>query len=281
MNVRTLFNGLFCCVLLASCGDKVVEQIADNTLEYTTISGTILELKDSIFDTKVVSNEYVGEKGLITFESELEFIDKKAFLENSNLRSINLPATLKMIGDSAFMGCTSLKEIRFASEPQLTTLGTVAFGYTALDSINLPESITQFEDRILMGCKNLKKITGKFSNASHNAMVYEGRLLAVATSGLNEFVVEEGIINIVRGTFADLDVEVVRMPETLERIGQHAFDGCNSLKEVYFISKRAPFMSKSSFSFENGLKLHIPSKYDYSKNSDWEKVIKDGNVVKY
>ena len=281
MRVKSILNFMLCGVLLSACGGKS-DQIANNTLEYTTVSGSAIELKDSIFDTKVVSNEYVEGRGVITFEKELEFIDNKAFLDNADLLSVNFPGTLKLIGDSAFAGCKSLKEVKFAAESQLTTLGTVAFGYTALDSINFPESIKQFEDRLLMGCKNLKKITGKFSNVAQNAMVYEGRLLAVALNGISEYEVEEGITNIVRGTFADQDIAVVRMPESLERIGQHAFEGCNNLKEVHFTSQRAPFMSKSSFNFDNGLKLYIPGKYDYSKISDWAQVIKDEEkVLKY
>ena len=78
----------------------------------------------------------------------VESVAKKALLENTKTTQINLPGTIKSIGERAFYNCTNLTAV---TAPQKSDLG-----YT---SNSLPESLTTMGEYAFGLCKNLKNIT--------------------------------------------------------------------------------------------------------------------------
>lgn len=78
----------------------------------------------------------------------VESVARKALLENSKITQINLPGTIKSIGERAFYDCPNLTAV---TAPQRSGLG-----YT---SNSLPESLTTMGKYAFGLCKNMKNIT--------------------------------------------------------------------------------------------------------------------------
>ncbi len=66
--------------------------------------------------TKTVLYRYIGTDEKVMIPEGIVKIESDAFRGNMNLKSLELPKSLRFIGDGAFYGCGNLKEITFKSE---------------------------------------------------------------------------------------------------------------------------------------------------------------------
>ena len=99
----------------------------------------------------------------------LTSIGDYAFL-NTGLLSVQIPATVKTIGISAFSGCTQLAKIEFLTkevsgggglmQSNLTSVGDTAFAYTDISYIEFPESSEKITlgDYLFQACDNLTEV---------------------------------------------------------------------------------------------------------------------------
>lgn len=112
--------------------------------------------------------------------NNVTIIDKKAFYDFSGLTEINIPESVTVIGESAFIG-TGLTEITFPEGLQV--IGTSAFSYCEnLNTAIIPSTVIYIGDNAFYNCSNLTtvysyamtppEISGNtFSNAA-NATLY-------------------------------------------------------------------------------------------------------------
>ena len=76
---------------------------------------------------------------------------------NKTFEYVKIPKSVKLIGDWAFQGCKSLKEIVIPNS--VTTIGNNAFQECeSLNKIVIPDSVTTIGDWAFQGCKSLKEI---------------------------------------------------------------------------------------------------------------------------
>ena len=97
----------------------------------------------------------------VVFEpnSRLERIGTHAFTGTA-LKSFTAPDSLRSIGEGAFAGCKSLKEVRL--NPGLQHIGgdeVGAFQDCGLRTAYVPSLLGRLRSRTFAGCKNLRKIT--------------------------------------------------------------------------------------------------------------------------
>ena len=99
----------------------------NNVIYYTSSDGQVVTPnKTDVFGASIVSNEYVGGRGIITFDGEVTSIGEWAFNGCDNLRSIIIPNSVTSIGDGAFNNCTYLK--RVVIPESVTSIGSYVFG---------------------------------------------------------------------------------------------------------------------------------------------------------
>ena len=85
-------------------------------------------------------------------------VDKGAFQKCTGLLSVELPSTLKSIGQFAFEGCTALTSVSMPSG--VRDLGSYTFmDCTSLTDIEVPDSITAIGPYTFNGCTSLRAVS--------------------------------------------------------------------------------------------------------------------------
>lgn len=116
------------------------------------------------YGVKIV--KYLGEGGDVNIPGSLggkyiSDIGWGAFRGCTNLKSVNIPDSLILIGTYAFDDCTGLENVTIPEG--VTGIDTLAFNNcTSLESIVIPDTVTYFGGGSFTGCTNLKFV--KFSD---------------------------------------------------------------------------------------------------------------------
>ena len=127
-----------------------------------------------------------------------------AFINCSNLTSIDIPNSVTSIGNSAFHGCSSLTSINIPNS--VTSIESHTFCYcSSLTSINIPNSVISIGSRAFCECSSLTSVTipNSVTSIGNDAFEY--------CSGLTS----------------------VNIPNSVTSIGNDAFYQCSSLTAVY------------------------------------------------
>ena len=140
--------------------------------QYVEINGVRYELSDSgtgyQFEAKVLKkspsskNNYTGDLVIpksIEHEGKTYTVSSidSAFQNCSNLTSVELPNSLKVISPYSFYGCEGLTSIRLPDS--LKIIGYSAFaGCTGLKSIEFPENLEHVRDKAFSNCSNLSTV---------------------------------------------------------------------------------------------------------------------------
>ncbi len=132
-------------------------------------------------------------------------VGDNAFYQNTCIKSITLPDTVRTIGDWSFAGCLSLSDINLISN--IETLGVGAF----------------------FSCTSLKEVN----------MDYYGRLTSIgnacfAYSGIQSLRLPQGLKKIEDSAFYMCeDLSYLALPRMLNKIGSGAFTGCSSIDSIF------------------------------------------------
>lgn len=205
------------------------------------------------------------------YTNEIEENDSFVLKDNTkytSVKKINVPNTVVSIGDGAFSCFPSAVEINLSDN--LKELGKGAFAnMTSLNQITLPENITEIPEYCFYGCTSISKIDflGKlnkidyyaFSNCSSLKYIdlpekmetlNGGAFKATRLVSVTYPVVSKSHNN---GVFRDckkLETVTFLGEEDYNcSIGQLFFDGCESLKNVYFPKEcKKVYVGRSAFS---------------------------------
>ena len=154
-------------------------------------------------------------------------INDKVFSGNTNLTTVSLPENLVEIGAFAFNECKNLASV--ALPESLTTLGDRAFyACKSLKTIKIPSGITIIPDSCFYECSSLESVT-----------------------------IPEGVTAVGGDALRFCNFNALTLPESLEKIGSHAFDGNKSLKSVN-IPAKVKTIEERAFSFCGLTELVIP-----------------------
>ena len=76
---------------------------------------------------KSSADNTISEDGVLTIADGEEKIGSGAYRNNTNIKSVNIPASVKTIGSGAFAGATNLTTVTIADGSSLTTIESSAF----------------------------------------------------------------------------------------------------------------------------------------------------------
>ncbi|MCL2752308.1 MAG: leucine-rich repeat domain-containing protein [Firmicutes bacterium] len=150
-----------------------------------------------------------------------------AFVAFINLEKVSIPGTVTSIGELAFFSCPELKSVNISQF--VTDIGFAAFARCAkLQSITVAPANPEYKsvDGVLFG-KN-------------------GKILYTCPAGkTGDYIVPDGVISIYRQSFDGAGIKTVTIAESVEYIGDDAFNGCEALtkltlgSKVFFIGEQA------------------------------------------
>ena len=176
-------------------------------------------------------------------------IAEEAFYQ-SNLTAIELPESVKKIGDSAFYYCTSLVNI---SMPGVEEIGAYAFdGCMLLRDVTLPDSLTTIRKNAFASCTSLKEL----SLPSSVVDIYPWAFYA---SGLETLTVPGSVKEIPGSMLYGCDnLYSVILEDGCEIIYEDAFSNCPSLTALYIPESATDIDEYFVWDFNESLVVYTP-----------------------
>lgn len=207
----------------------------------------------------------------VTLHEGVTAIGPMVFSNCAALTKIDLPAGLQSIGPDAFGFCAALGEVTLPEG--LSELGYSAFYGTAISSVTIPAAITVLDNSVFMNCVNLSEVKlhdgitslgyGLFRGCTaleHISLpesVTEIKSYCFSETGLKAFTFPQGVaqaefhvlencaalktvdcpgVEIVRpdAFHGCTALETVTFGSSLQEIVGGAFDGCASLRDLYY-----------------------------------------------
>lgn len=171
----------------------------------------------------------------------IQEIGDRAFLY-SKLKKINLPSSLKHIGNESFSHCESLKEIVIPDS--VVEIGKGCFSFCKyLESITISANVSVLKDETFAHCESLKSIT-----------------------------IPDSVVEIGCDCFAYTNMETVNIPASVREVKDGAFWNCGSVAVVFL--GPPPKVGSSSFGSSTRVMIHEEFKEQYQKSPYWFTMIK-------
>ena len=201
--------------------------IMKNTnLSYIILPEGLIEIGQSAF--------YGSNIKMVQIPETVEIIGDYAFQSCDALVEANIPSNLRELGYCAFNNCTSLQgDITIPSK--IETLGRFSFKNTAIQSVTFKAGETPISvvNQMFADCKNLSSI------------VFESGCL---------------IQELEAGCFADCSALCeITIPANVKRIGKEAFLNCISLNEVKFADNSNLSRIEGSGSYNEDSRMYTSS----------------------
>ena len=183
--------------------------------------------------TFIGDTAFIGQTGIteVVIPASVRMIGANAFFGCTSLVSVTLQnhSLLVSIGENAFSGCTQLANFNFAVATNFRTLGENAFKDTALVSVDLGNSrIVELPGSAFAGCTELETLL----------LPYTLETLGGVTSGtvfgnskLTVFDISATKVTALPANYFTglTTLQTVILPATVTRINASAFEGCTSL----------------------------------------------------
>lgn len=198
-----------------------------------------------------LSSDCLGTIESITIPGGVQTIGDNAFDGFFNLKKVRIHDGVLEIGASAFEDCQMLTEVSLPST--LISIGDSAFSKSGLTHISLPSSITTWGDFIFSRCESLKEVELPANLKNVPDSMFSN------CSGLTDITLPEGLQTIGSSAFSDTGLVRVDIPDTVTKMGSHAFFSCDNLETVDLPEKLQEIPDYAFARCSSLQKIEIPS----------------------
>ncbi|MDR0551502.1 MAG: leucine-rich repeat domain-containing protein, partial [Spirochaetaceae bacterium] len=164
------------------------------------------------------------------------------------LKSVEISGAVS-IGDSAFKNCANLETISFP--PRIA--GAVSGAFAGCHNLSFT---------IRAGRGNLSSPDGKSLVLNGNTLLAAAESAVAIVGADSVYEVPAGIRELAADSLAGLGMTTVKIPASVDKIGERAFAGCASLTtvEIRAVTPPALILSGAAASFPAGITaIHVPS----------------------
>lgn len=167
----------------------------------------------------------------IVFPASLKKIGLRAFMDCTELTSVQIPETVEEIGMQAFFGCDGL-----AGENGMIIVNGILFGTVwkefappGVVTIDVPEGVESISGYAFMRYLHMRETVIRLPKSLKKLEMFA--LWNIIS--LKEITIPEGVVSIGKNCFRSCQtLRRVVLPESLQSIGDHAFDDCR-LEELF------------------------------------------------
>lgn len=221
--------------------------VSDDNGFFKSVDG-ILYSKDG---TRLIQYALAKSDTAFSIPDGVEYILSGAFSSCDSIETIIMPDTVQYVSDEAFRWCSNLESVRLSQN--IKKLSSFAFdGCINLKSIDIPRDTYYIADDTFRYCSSLENIVVDSNNSKYKSI--DGSLYNKDGTTLIQYAL--GKKN-----------ESFTIPETVINVGNNAFYGCKTIKEV-IMSDNVNSVGKTAFRECSNLETVV-----LSRNI---KVIKDG-----
>lgn len=214
-----------------------------------------------------------------------------AFSYNNFLRFIFFPASVEVIGNSAFDSCENLERVEFKQGSKLKQIKSLAFYGTSISKITFPPNVERIGHSAFSGCRKLKivsfpkdiKLTKIESSAFYEAAIEKIEIPAsVEEIGNNAFYgcreltsvtfAEDSKLREIGGTaFYETRIKSIVFPSSVEEIGNSTFSDCDDLTSIEFEEgSRLKKIGGAAFRYTGIRSVTLPSEIEEIEDSAFE-----------
>ncbi len=223
---------------------------SNKVIYYTSKERNIVTpYKTDVFGANIVSNEYVGGRGIITFGGEVTSIGMTSFLLCNDLTSIEIPNSVTAIGESAFWECRSLT------------------------SVVIPSSVSDISSSAFNYCNSLVSFVVSSENPTFDSRNHCNAIIRTQTNmllaGCGSTIIPDSVEWIGNYAFRGCtNLVSIVIPNSVHWIGSFAFHDCTSLTSVEIPSSVYSIgVGGNSFSNCPGLTTIVVDNGNYSYDS--------------
>jgi len=145
------------------------------------------------------------------------------------LTSIELPESLKVIGDEAFYCCDELQEIHIpASVEEICPWAFM--DCCSLTNVEIPAGVKKIGERAFLGCEKLTGIHVDPNNANYTSVdgvLFDKQmhtLVSFPDNRTGAYIIPDGVRVIGESAFFDTYLTGIKIPDSVVRIDRTAFD---------------------------------------------------------
>ncbi len=189
----------------------------------------------------------------IDIPESINMIGDGAFIYCKTLEEVILPSTLKGIGEGAFSECEKLSSISLPTE--INYISSYAFTSSGITSISIPDGINQLGESVFTDCKALKEvklpnnITQIGMNMFYGCVALEQIKIPNTVEEICDFAFKDcsklkaldcSNVNLskigINAFESCVALTEIKLPATMTRIGEYSFKGCEKLEKVTILA---------------------------------------------
>ena len=204
----------------------------NDILKHIEIPGSVIYIEKNPFYSceklsLIIVNEnnasYSSEDGVLFNKAKTELIQ---YPVGNSRTSYTIPSSVTSIGDHAFDGCESLKNITIPNS--VTSIGDFAFYWCSnLTSLTIPSSVTSIGNHAFVSCDGLTSVT------IPNSVTSIGDYAFARCAGMTSITIPNSVTNIGEGTFSEcFYLTSITIPNSVTSIGEGAFGVCCNLTSI-------------------------------------------------
>ena len=171
------------------------------------------------------------------------------FKDRTNIKKVTLPEGMTIIPKETFSGCTSLTSINIPST--IKTIGERAFNNTGLTKITVPNTVTTIEASAFRNNKELTTVTLPSGLTTLSEYIFYN------CPKLKNITIPSKVTSIGDLAFAMTGITELNIPSSVKTIGEQAFYYCQNLKGTVIIPKSVTFIGSKAFNFSLGIEKYI------------------------